>query len=105
MQVAGAVVVTTGEADAEVCPMIGGVVAVSFLGHLAVVMRMIITMITMAAAPPDPSRGNLMASKDSSRERAGSSTGASDSILLRTKTDPEMFNFSSFQCCSMVSIR
>ena len=98
-------VFTTGAADAELCTMMGGVVAVSPLGHLTAVMRMMMTMITMAAAPLDPSRGTLMASKESRKERAGSSTGISNSTLLRMNTDSVMFSFSSFQCCSTISIR
>ena len=65
---AGIVVVTTGEADAEFCTMIGVAVAVSPLGHLAAAMRMIIIMITVAAAPLDPSRGTLMASLNPRRK-------------------------------------
>ena len=102
---AGAVVVTTGEADAKFCTMMGGVVAVFPFGHLTAAMRMITTMITMTAAPLDPSRGIFMESRKSRKEVVGSSIRESKATLLRTNTVLLTFSFSSSECCSTISIR
>ena len=102
---AEAVVVITGEAVAEFCTTMEGVVAALSLGHLTAAMRMITMMITRTAAPLDPSRGIFMESRESRKEVVGSSIRESKAILLRTNAVSVTFSFSSSQCYSTISIR
>ena len=83
-----AVVVTTGDAIAEVCTMMEGLVSVLPLGHLTAAMR----MITRTAAPLDPRRGTFIESKESRNEVVGVSISESMEILLLTKTVSLIFS-------------
>ena len=71
-----------------------------------IAVMLIITMMTIiAAAPLDPMIGILKVSSESMKEAVTPPARGSDSTVLRTKTDSLNFNFSSFQCCSIICIR
>ena len=96
--------VTTGEAVAVVWTMNGVAVGVLSLWHLMAVMTTTTVMITRIAAPPEPIIGILKSSMESKMEEESSSEG-SNNTLLRANTVSLKFNLSSFQCCSMISMR
>ena len=98
------VFVTTEEAVAVVWTMNGVAVEVLSLRHLMAVMTTTTVMITRIAAPPEPIIGILKSSMESKMEEESSSEG-SNNTLLRANTVSLKFNLSSFQCCSMISMR
>ena len=87
-------------ATAGVCITSGGFASDLFL---MATIRMTARMIMSTTAPPEPRSGILTESRESRREGVVSAAGRSMMSKLLTNLVSFTLNFSSSQCCSMIS--